>query len=716
VKQQRKFQKKGAKQTKSRIEKKQPKVQVSKNKVFTWLAIISVATIVAYAPAFQNEITNWDDDNYIVKNPWLQELSKENLKSIFTEYYMGNYHPLAMLSLTLDFQIGGLDKEDEITPFIYHFTNILLHLINTLLVFWLAWLLIGRFEIATLTALLFGLGTMHVESVAWISERKDVLYALFFVASLIAYVFYLKKKESKYYIYALLLFVLSLFSKGQAVSLAVTLFIIDFLFKRKLFDKKVLLEKIPFLVLALIFGIIAIKAQQAGNALHDSDSYAFYKRIGFAGYAFTQYLIKLLVPVGLSAIYPYPDIINKSIPEHYWLFLIPALLVAYAFFYFLKRNKVIAFCIGFFIINIILLLQLIPVGSAILADRYTYIPSIGFHLLTAWLIYRLVEKNTTKKALIYGITGIYLILIGFASFERSKTWSDSMTLWDNTIEKSPMAVVAWNNRGSMKDKDKKHQEAIEDFTRAIVLKPDYVHAFYNRGTSKKDWASELKDSAMLRSAIKDFDQSLLFDPVFVEGYHNRGLSYENLSDYARTQEQKASLLNSALADYNKTVDLNPLYENALVNRGVINGKLGDMDAAIEDFNKAIELQPDNASAYSNRGRANEGKADLEAALRDYSIAIEKDPKFTKAYLNRGLIYRRIKKFEESNSDFTKIMSLEEDRDAAYYWRGQNFIDEGKKQEACKDLETAAKLGHPFALAQYQEYCLNNVKSQVNEKD
>ena len=133
--------------------------------------------------------------------------------------------------------------------------------------------------------------------------------------------------------FLLLLFVLSLFSKGQAVSLAVTLFIIDFLFKRKLLDKKVLLEKIPFLILAFIFGVIAIKAQQAGNALHDSDSYAFYKRIGFAGYAFTQYLIKLAVPTGLSAIYPYPDIINKSIPGHYWLFLIPALLVAYAFFY-----------------------------------------------------------------------------------------------------------------------------------------------------------------------------------------------------------------------------------------------------------------------------------------------------------------------------------------------------------------------------------------------
>ncbi len=709
MKQQRKFQKKGTQQVKSRIEKKQAKVQVPRNKVLTWLAVISIATIVVYAPAFNNEITNWDDDNYIVKNEWLKEINSKNLNSIFTEYYMGNYHPLAMLSLTIDYQIGGENKDGEIAPFIYHFTNILLHLINTLLVFWFIWILIGKFEISVLTALLFGLGTIHVESVAWISERKDVLYALFFIASLISYVYYIKNKQSKYYIYALVLFILSLFSKGQAVSLAITLFIIDFLYERKLLNAKVLLEKAPFFILAAIFGVVAIKAQQAGNALHDSDSYEFYKRIGFAGYAFTQYLIKLTVPVQLSAIYPYPDIINKSIPGLYWLFMIPSLLVAYAFFYYLKRNKLIAFCIGFFIINIVLLLQLIPVGSAILADRYSYIPSIGFHLLSAILIYRLIEKNQAKKMMIYGITGAYLAVIGSASFMRCEVWSDSMTLWDDTIEKSPKAVVAWNNRGSIKDRDKKHKEAIEDFTRAIVLKPDYVHAFYNRGTSKKDWASELKDSIMLQSALKDFDQALQFNENFQEGYHNRGITYENLSDYAKTQEQKTALLNKALSDYNKTIEIDPTYENALVNRGVIKGKLGNMDAAIEDFNKAIELQPDNASAYSNRGLAKDNKGDENGAIADYNIAIEKDPEFTTAYLNRGIVYRRRNNLNASINDFNKAIELDDKLAAAYYFRGLDKIKLEQKQDGCNDLQAAVNLGHPYALSQYRLYCLNNVK-------
>ncbi|MDF1547209.1 MAG: tetratricopeptide repeat protein [Bacteroidales bacterium] len=711
MKQSRKFQKKGTQSPTSRIEKKNTLVSISKKQLYLWLAIISISTIIVYAPAFKNEITNWDDDNYIVKNPWLQELSGENIKSIFTEYYMGNYHPLAMLSLSLDFQIGGLDKEGEIVPWIYHFTNIFLHLVNTLLVFWLAWLLLGRIEIAVLTGLLFGLGTLHVESVAWISERKDVLYALFFIASLIAYVYYLKKKEAIFYVYSLVLFILSLLSKGQAVSLAVTLFIVDYLYERKLLDKKVILEKLPFLVLSVIFGIIAIKAQQAGNALHDSDSYAFYKRIGFAGYAFTQYLIKLTVPVSLSAIYPYPDIINKSIPGYYWLFMLPALAVAYAFFYYLKRNRIVAFCIGFFIINIFLLLQLIPVGSAILADRYSYIPSIGFHLLMAWMIFKLVEKNTAKKTLIYGISGAYLLVIGAASFNRTQIWNDSLTLWDDTIEKSPAAVVAWNNRGSIKDREKKHNEAIEDFTRAIVLKPDYTHAFYNRGTSKKDWASERKDSAMLQSAIRDFDQAIEFDKNFVEAYHNRGLAKENLSEYAKTLAEKNKLLSDALADYDRTVELNPLYENALVNRGVIKGKMGNLDDAIIDFNKAIEMTPENASAYSNRGLAKDNKGDMQGAIADYNIAIEKDPEFVTAYLNRGIVYRRMKNYDASIKDFTKAILLDKELAAAYYFRGLDQIALKNGQAGCNDLQMAVNYGHPYAIAEYQHYCVKSTNNK-----
>ena len=427
------------------------------------------------------------------------------------------------------------------------------------------------------------------------------------------------------------------------------------------------------MLLALVFGLLAIKAQQAGNAMHDTDSYEFYKRIGFAGYAFTQYLFKLLVPFNLSAIYPYPDIITKSIPAYYWLFLIPSGMVTYAFFFYLKRNRVVSFSIAFFIINIFLLLQLIPVGSAIWADRYSYIPSIGYYALAGWLLYQLSVKFGKNKLTIYAITGIYMITIGMASFYRTKKWDNSLSLWDDTLMKSPKAVVAWNNRGSIKDKSRKHQEAIDDFSEAIRLKPDYTHAFYNRGTAKKNLASELKDSSLLKEAIADFDFAIKLNHAFVEALHNRGLAKDNLAEYAKTEGQRVALLLSALEDHDKTISLNPDYENSLLNRGVIKGKLGRFDEAIADFDLAIKMAPDSAQGYANRGLARDYKKDYAGAITDFNKAIELKPDFDKAYYNRGLTYRKLNDLNTSNSDFTHAIKYDPDMSDAYYYRGLNYL-------------------------------------------
>jgi len=669
-----------------------------------WVAVLVVVTAIAYYPAFTNGITNWDDDSYITNNPTLKEISSENTKKIFSEYYMGNYHPLTMLSLSLDYQIGGEDADGEIHAWIYHLSNILLHILNTLLVLWLVYLLLGRFDIAVAAALLFGVHTLHVESVAWISERKDVLYALFFITSLIAYIYYLNKKDIKFYAISLLLFILSLLSKGQAVSLAVTLLAIDYLFNRKLLDKKVIAEKIPYFILAMIFGIVAIYAQKAGEALHDENSYELYKRIGFAGYTFTQYILKLLLPVKLAAIYPYPDIINKSMPAYYWLFLIPTLSVLYAFYYFVKKNRVIAFSIAFFTINIALLLQLIPVGSAIMADRYTYIPSIGFFIFIAWSVFTFIEKYPKQTMLLKGGLTIYLVLLTGLSVQRCKIWGDNITLWDDTLEKSPKAVVAWNNRGSTKDRDKDHKGAIEDFTRAILYKPDYKHAFYNRGTSRKDLAKETKDSTLLVLALKDFDKAIEFDESFVEAYHNRAMTKENMADFISDSLKRVTRLNNALSDYNKTLELDDSYENAIVNRGVIKGKLGRLDEAITDFNQAIAKDPKNASAYSNRGLAKDHAKDFEGAIADYNLAIEIDHEFITAYLNRGIVYRKLKNFNASIADFNKVLSLDTKHAAAYYFRGIDFIKMNKLTKGCNDLNIAKSLGNIYAQSAIDKYC------------
>jgi len=704
VKQQKRT-KKSLNTKKQKISKKKIELKsISKKTTLLWIIVITVVTIIAYSPAFNNEITNWDDDNYIIENPYIKNFSKENLKNIFSKYYMGNYHPLSMLSLNIDYKIAGLNKDNEFIAWIYHFTNILLHILNTLLVFWLVYLLFSKIEIAIAASLLFGVNTLHVESVAWISERKDVLYAFFFIASLISYTYYLKNNKIKYYLFAFILFILSLLSKGQAVSLAVTLIAIDYLFERKLLNIKVIIEKIPFIILATIFGIVAIYAQKAGDALHDSNSYEFYKRIGIAGYTFTTYIIKLILPINLSAIYPYPDIILKTIPSYYWLYLISSVLVIYIFFKFVKKSKIISFSIAFFVINIFLLLQLIPVGSAIMADRYSYIPSIGFFILIGWFFYKAKENLKNNNKLAYVILFIYAGVLSFLSFQRCQVWGNSLVLWNDTLEKSPKAVVAWNNRGSTKDKAGNHKDAIEDFTRAIIYKPDYKHAFYNRGTARKDYSKEISDSNLVKLAIIDFDKAIEIDSFFVEAYHNRGLAKEVLSVYAKSKEELNKLLNSALIDYDKTIKLNPNYENAFVNRGVIKGKLGKSADAIRDFNKAIEFDPQNASAYSNKGLANANMKKYYIAIKNYNKAIEIDNKFTTAFLNRGIAYSSLKNYTESIKNFTKVIELDSELANAYYFRAFDKLRLNKRNDACKDFQIAYKLGRKSAQFQINKFC------------
>ncbi|NOX45460.1 MAG: hypothetical protein GXO89_00600, partial [Chlorobi bacterium] len=218
--------------------------------VFLSLLLILVATFFAFSPVFQNDfLKTWDDNRYIIDNPLIQSLGFSNIAQMFSMVYDGHYHPLTLLSLAIDFQIDGLN------PVVFHTTNLLLHLGNTLLVFWFVFLLFDRknLSMAVVSALLFGISTMAVESVAWASERKNLLYALFYFVSLISYLKYLKTDKLKFLFLSVFLFLLSLLSKAMALPLVATLFAIDLFFGRKPLSWKTILEKLPYLLLAIIF-------------------------------------------------------------------------------------------------------------------------------------------------------------------------------------------------------------------------------------------------------------------------------------------------------------------------------------------------------------------------------------------------------------------------------------------------------------------------------
>ncbi len=684
-------------------------------KNFLFIAIAILITAAVYLPTFNNTYTNWDDGHYVLENHLIKSMKISNLKKYFfskksyERYYMGNYHPLTMITYNLNYLLAKKDKNGVPAPFWFQFTNIFLHIISVIFVFLIIFRLLKNNIIAFLTALFFGIGTMHVESVAWISERKDVLYTAFYLISLYLYILYVEKNKAAYYWNSLLIFIMSLLSKGQAVSLSFSIVLIDIWYERKIFSTKVIFEKIPYFVLSLIFGLIAIEAQKYSSALQEKYNYELYKRFAIAAYGFTMYLIKLIIPYGFSAIYPYPDIINKTVPTYYWLMFIPSLAFIYLIIIAYKKKwKVIFWGSSFFILNIILLLQIIPVGGAIYADRYSYIPSIGIHLIVAWLIYKFATAKDKFKTPAFIFTAIYITFIGFSTIKRIEVWRNSLTLWQDTIKKQPKAVVAWNNLGSEFNKRaqkisetsqnkqkilelKKH--AIECFQKAIKLKPDYKSAYYNLGATLFEIAKMTNDTTKASEAVENFSKAIAYNPTFIEAIRERGTVYDWLGKYQ-----------NALADYTLAIKLNPNDPKTYVNRAATYGKIGEYYKAIADLQYALKINPDLPEVYSNLGLAYFYTKDYKKALESLKKAIELEPQNPASYFNRSLVYGAMKKYDLALKDINKTIELGKKTPDIIYFKGYYLILLGNKKEGCQHLQTAANEHYIYATKALQVFC------------
>jgi hypothetical protein len=347
-----------------------------------FILIAITATFFSYSPLKNNKLTNWDDDRYITNNPDIRKLDTEHLKLLLTKDYEGNYHPVTMLSIALNYSKG------ELNPQTYLYTNLFFHLLNVLLVFIFTRKLTGQLSISFISSLLFGLHPLHVESVAWASERKDVLYCFFYLLSLIAYLQYLKKNNWVYFISSLVFFALSLLSKAMAVPLAVVIIFLDFFYSRK-FSMRLIWEKIPFFAIAIISGILAIQAQQVEDFVPGNSQWTIVDRLAIAGHNFISYLIQLIAPHNLSVLYPYPE----ELKLYHWLSFGLVILLLAGFLYLIVKKypftvpqKIYLFGFLFFAVNIFLVLQILPVGDAVMADRYTYVSYIGLFIIIGFFL------------------------------------------------------------------------------------------------------------------------------------------------------------------------------------------------------------------------------------------------------------------------------------------------------------------------------------------
>src|ERR1035437_9561955 len=344
------------------------------------VAGIVIVTFISFTPALKNDFTNWDDDHYVSDNHLLAKPTGEAVKYFFSNFYFSNYIPLTMILYTMEYHATEINPAtNQPKPEIFHTTSVVIHCIDVMMVFWFIFLLSGRrLDVATIVALFFGIHPMHVESVAWVAELKDVLYTFFFMGGLIAYYKYIKSGEKKnimLYLVTFILFILSGLSKPAAVIFPLVLILIDYYAKRK-FTIKVWIEKVAMLLVALTLGILTVKAQET-EAIAKFEVFTIFQRIMFTSYAFIDYIGKLFLPINLSAVYPYPVKMDGKFPIIFYAAPIISLCLCYGVYRTLKFTRIVAFGFLFYLVSIMLVLQFVSVGIAITADRYSYVPYIG---------------------------------------------------------------------------------------------------------------------------------------------------------------------------------------------------------------------------------------------------------------------------------------------------------------------------------------------------
>jgi len=609
-----------------------------KNKIVLILAAIVVITVIVFSNSLNNDfIRNWDDKGYLMDNPYVQNFSVASIKPIFTTFYNANYHPLTTLSYAIELKLFGLNPK----PF--HIANLFFHLLNALLVFWVIYLIIGRIEAAAIVSLFFAIHPMHVESVSWISERKDVLYTLFYISALISYLYYLKNNKQKQIIITFALFLCSLLSKSAAVSFPILLILFDYYYQRP-FDKKNITEKIPFFILSAGFGIAAVFSQRTLGAIQDlTPVFSIFDRIFLVSYGILFYIVKLFVPINLSAIHAYPIKMDGMLPWEYYLSPLIILLIVFGIYKSVKYRKEFIFGFLFFLITIALVIQVIPVGKALTAERYSYVPYIGLIFIIGRFYTDTIDNVFSYAKKLKPV--FVIVLIGYTAFfcittwNRNKVWKDGMSLFEDVIQKNPMIDYAYINRAHAKDDLRDEKGAIEDYDKAISINPHFAESYNNRGNAKY----LLNDKP---AAIADYDKAIEVDPNYALGYFNRAIAKGDLND-----------LQGAIADYTKAVENKSDYADAYYNRGNIKIKLQDFKGAIADYSETIRCKPQFAEAYHNIGVAKYNLQDFNGAIADFTNAIQLNPNYGEAYNNRAAANLILKKTDAACNDWKKAAQL-----------------------------------------------------------
>lgn len=652
-------------------------------KYLPYLAALLLGVGLVTQHARSGDLTNYDDERYIAGNPYING-DVETGENIWTAYFDGHYHPLTLLSLKWDTTIS----DDPIRA--HHTVNWWLHLLNVLSVFALLLLLSGDARIAFAVALLWGLHPVAVESYAWMTERKNVLYAFFTLWSSIFYVRYLKSEKSSELALTGIAFLLACFSKGQGILLVPTFVLLHYVTKGSWFNKKALFTWIPFAAVALIFAFVNRQAQSEAWDLTDQ-TYGTFERLVMGSYALVLYILHTVFPGWISPYYPYPADVGKAIDLHQYASLLiwPALFVGMRQLY-KSGNRLAFFAAAWFLLHIVLLLKILPYpyGAYFMADRYAYLPMIGGLYLVIEFFFHGAAKHMPFENAKYALTGIFAVLYGVMTYHHINTWNNSVSLWTKVQELYPNYPHAYNMGalGALAQGDA--ELAVDQFKTMDALDSNGVEAVLNLAVlyeqrGQPDRADEYVEEARRRDSTNsgyiekaaliqlrrgELKEALKLTGPGIERYpdspeliliHSQVIARMGdpagaeafLADKPQTPEitQLRAQLRQIATQEERRRTSSPEQEEAqrLMQNGIAHARNGNIEEAINSLNRAVEVAPNLYSTYANRGSFYAQNGQDHLAEQDFLKAVELNPSAGSVHAMLGLYYANHNQPEKS---------------------------------------------------------------------
>jgi len=609
-------------------------------KKFLITLILILSTLIVYWQVKDFDFVGYDDELYLTENHQVQAgLTFEGFIWAFTTFHTGNWHPLTWLSHMLDCELYGLN------PMGHHWTNLQLHIANTLLLFFILQQITGALWKSAFVAALFALHPLHVESVAWVAERKDVLSTFLGMLTIWAYISYVKKRNILRYLLVFILLSMGLMAKPMLVTFPFVLLLLDFWPLGRLANiSRIVWEKIPLFIPVAISSVLTFMAQQKIGAMYSFEALQAKTRIANAFVSYAHYMVKAIWPQKLAVFYPHPFGMLSL-----WHTFGSVLLIAVLSFLairMLNQYKYVAVGLFWYLGTLVPVIGLLQVGAQGMADRYTYIPLIGLFIIATWGISDLLKKWHYSKIILAVFAIMLISAFSTRSYFQTKHWENSATVFENAIKVTDYNWLAYNNLGLALMRDGKAEDAVFYYKKALQIKPDYLTALDNLGIA-------LFQLGKLEEALSYYLEALKIAPEYA-GIHN------HIANVLAAQ--------------------------------------GKLEKAVNHYTKALLIDPGLAITHNNLALALVAQGKLEKAVFHYESAIKKDPEYADAHYNLGYLLLNQKKNRAALSHFAEVIKINSEHAQAYHQIGVILVQMRKLKEASKFIIKAIQINPNFSEA------------------